>query len=68
MVINEEDKQFYINTEDGTEVTAYWPAVTDTAGRVVIGEYGEDSYGNANYELSDGTVLTAYEYLVEYAP
>ncbi|MGN1024721.1 MAG: tetratricopeptide repeat protein [Lachnospiraceae bacterium] len=68
VVINEEDKQFYINTEDGTEVTAYWPAVTDTAGRVVIGEYGEDSYGNANYELSDGTVLTAYEYLVKYAP
>lgn len=68
VVIDKQDKRFCINTEDGTEVTAYWPAVTDNAGRVVIGEYGEDSYGNANYELSDGTVLTAYEYLVEYAP
>lgn len=68
VVIKKEDGQFYINTEDGTEVTCYWPAITDSAGRVVIGEYGEDSYGNANYELSDGTVLTAYEYLVKYSP
>lgn len=68
VVINKEDGQFYINTEDGTEVCCYWPAITDSAGRVVIGEYGEDSYGNVNYELSNGTVLTAYEYLVEYSP
>jgi hypothetical protein len=68
IVVNEDEEQFFVNSEDGTTITCYWPAVTDSAGRVVIGEYGEDIYGNANYVLSDGTVLTAYEYLVEYAP